>query len=124
MNIIKKLAIYSFLLLIPTNAYAAPNDNLSDNKVQIVADANGINPELLDKTGFPIKEVAEKAEMVSSKLALDLLKAKMIIQVFIDTRSNTMLLISEGGAVMIATYEPNPKLLDKLFENKITPVFG
>ena len=124
MNIIKKLTIYSFLLLIPTNAYAAPTDNLSENKVQIVADANGINPELLDKTGFPIKEVADKAERVSSKLALDLLKAKMIIEVYIDTRSNYMLLISEGGAVMLANYDPDPKLLDKLFENKITPVFG
>ena len=124
MNIIKKLTIYSFLLLIPTNAYAAPTDNLSENKVQIVADANGINPELLDKTGFPIKEVADKAERVSGKLALDLLKAKMIIEVYIDTRSNYMLLITEGGAVMLANYEPDPKLLDKLFENKITPVFG
>ena len=119
-----KSIVVTFLIFLPTNAYAAPNDAPTDNKVTMVADQKGINPELLDKSGFPVKEVANKAEMVSVKLALDLLKAKMINQVFIDTRSKTMLLVSQGGAVMLTTYEPDPKLLNKFFENKLTPVFG
>jgi hypothetical protein len=40
----------------------------------------------------------------------------MIKQVFIDTRSKTMLLVSQGGAVMLTNYEPDPKLLNKFFE--------
>ena len=124
MHTFLKSIVVTFLIFLPTNAYAAPNDAPTDNKVTMVADEKGINPELLDKSGFPVKEVANKAEMVSVKLALDLLKAKMINQVFIDTRSKTMLLVSQGGAVMLTTYEPDPKLLNKFFENKLTPVFG